>query len=213
MLMGNDENSRIRIQDPDPLVRSMDPRIRIRINPKMSWIRNTVICGSLAPRDPDPYSQCGSGSSREKRMLIRIRIQNTDFYQNQNINKKLKYNCYRFSTKKQFLTGILEHFSLLPQCWQCWSTGGPVTRLYLTFFPLSWGRIWPSRWNHMDSHPVHCTQINRRFAQNCVYYIILLWSSFHMFTKYTNCGFLKIMMNLYAGDAMQNLRISEDIVF
>jgi hypothetical protein len=41
----NDENSRIRIQDPDPnpdpLVRGMDPRIRIRIHPKMSWIRNT----------------------------------------------------------------------------------------------------------------------------------------------------------------------------
>ncbi len=47
----NDENSRIRIQDPDPdpnpdpnpdpLVRVMDPRIRIRIHPKMSWIRNT----------------------------------------------------------------------------------------------------------------------------------------------------------------------------
>jgi hypothetical protein len=34
----NDENSRIRILDPnpDPLVRSMDPRIRIRIHPKMS---------------------------------------------------------------------------------------------------------------------------------------------------------------------------------
>jgi hypothetical protein len=27
--------------DPDPLVRGMDPRIRIRIHPKMSWIRNT----------------------------------------------------------------------------------------------------------------------------------------------------------------------------
>jgi hypothetical protein len=38
-----DENSRIRIQDavPDPLVRGMDPRIRIRIHTKMSWIRNT----------------------------------------------------------------------------------------------------------------------------------------------------------------------------
>ena len=33
------DDSRIRIQDPDPLVRGMDPRIRIR--PKMSWIRNT----------------------------------------------------------------------------------------------------------------------------------------------------------------------------
>ncbi len=39
----NDENRRIRIQDPDPdpLVRGMDSRIRIRIHPKMSWIRNT----------------------------------------------------------------------------------------------------------------------------------------------------------------------------
>ncbi len=33
---------RIRIQDPDPLVRGMDPRIRIRIHPKMSWIRDTA---------------------------------------------------------------------------------------------------------------------------------------------------------------------------
>ncbi len=43
ILKVNDENSRIRIQDadPDPLVRGMDPRIRIRIHPKMSWIRNT----------------------------------------------------------------------------------------------------------------------------------------------------------------------------
>jgi hypothetical protein len=52
ILKVNDENSRIRIQDPDPdpdqnpdpnpdpLVRGMDPRIRI--HPKMSWIRNTV---------------------------------------------------------------------------------------------------------------------------------------------------------------------------
>jgi hypothetical protein len=45
ILKVNVENSRIRIQDPDPnpdpLVRGMDPRIRIRIHPKMSWIRNT----------------------------------------------------------------------------------------------------------------------------------------------------------------------------
>jgi hypothetical protein len=48
MLKVNDENSRIRIQDPDPSVRSMDPRIRIRIHPKMSWIRNTALqCLSL----------------------------------------------------------------------------------------------------------------------------------------------------------------------
>ncbi len=41
-----DENSRIRIQDPDPdsdpLVRGMIPRIRIRIHTKMSWIQNTA---------------------------------------------------------------------------------------------------------------------------------------------------------------------------
>jgi hypothetical protein len=45
ILKVNDENSRIRIQypdpnpDPDPLVRCMDSRIRI--HPKISWIRNT----------------------------------------------------------------------------------------------------------------------------------------------------------------------------
>ena len=43
ILKVNDELSRIRIPDPSPdpdsLVRGMDPRIRI--NPKMSWIRNT----------------------------------------------------------------------------------------------------------------------------------------------------------------------------
>jgi hypothetical protein len=36
----NDENSRDPDPDPDPLVRGMDPRIRI--HPKMSWIRNTA---------------------------------------------------------------------------------------------------------------------------------------------------------------------------
>jgi hypothetical protein len=35
-----DEKRGIRIQDPDPLVRGIDPRIRIRT--KTSWIRNTV---------------------------------------------------------------------------------------------------------------------------------------------------------------------------
>jgi hypothetical protein len=44
----NDENSRIRIQDPDPdpnpLARGMDRRIRI--HPKMSWIRNTASTGN-----------------------------------------------------------------------------------------------------------------------------------------------------------------------
>ncbi len=40
ILKVNDENSRIRIQDPDPLVRGMD--LRIRIYTKMSWIHNTT---------------------------------------------------------------------------------------------------------------------------------------------------------------------------
>jgi hypothetical protein len=41
ILKVNEENSRTRIQDPDPdpLVRSMDSRIRIHL--KMSWIQNT----------------------------------------------------------------------------------------------------------------------------------------------------------------------------
>ncbi len=40
-----DEYLRIRIQDPDPdaLVRGMDPRILIRLHPKMSCFRNTVL--------------------------------------------------------------------------------------------------------------------------------------------------------------------------
>ncbi len=36
--------------NPDPLVRGMDPRIRI--HPKMSWIRNTAIF--YVDFDPDP---------------------------------------------------------------------------------------------------------------------------------------------------------------
>ena len=42
ILKVNDENSRIKIQDPDPFVRVMDLRIRIRIHPKISWIPNTA---------------------------------------------------------------------------------------------------------------------------------------------------------------------------
>jgi hypothetical protein len=39
-------------QDPDPVVRGMDPLIRIQIHTKMSWIRNTGIfipfsCGRI----------------------------------------------------------------------------------------------------------------------------------------------------------------------
>jgi hypothetical protein len=37
VLKVSDENK----QDPDPLVRDMDPRIRIWIHTKMSWIRTT----------------------------------------------------------------------------------------------------------------------------------------------------------------------------
>ncbi len=51
ILKVNDENRRIRIQDPDrdPLVRGMDPWIRIRIHPKMSWIHNTdCSCNCIA---------------------------------------------------------------------------------------------------------------------------------------------------------------------
>jgi hypothetical protein len=33
--------SGVRTQDPNPLIRGMDPRIWIRIHTKMSWIRNT----------------------------------------------------------------------------------------------------------------------------------------------------------------------------
>jgi hypothetical protein len=49
ILKVNDENIRIRIQDPDldpdPLVRGMD--LRIRIHTKMSWIRNTALSVSI----------------------------------------------------------------------------------------------------------------------------------------------------------------------
>jgi hypothetical protein len=61
-----DENSRIRIQDPDPnpdpnpdrdpLVKGMDPRIRIRIHPKMSWIRNTDAKYTFQKNDFQQYA-------------------------------------------------------------------------------------------------------------------------------------------------------------
>jgi hypothetical protein len=59
ILKVNDENSRIRIQDPEPLVSGMDPRIRIHT--KMSWIRNTELDRSetgsgfwISIGNPDP---------------------------------------------------------------------------------------------------------------------------------------------------------------
>jgi hypothetical protein len=39
--------------DPDPLVRGMDPRIRIWIHNKMSWIRNTDISHLLSARSEE----------------------------------------------------------------------------------------------------------------------------------------------------------------
>jgi hypothetical protein len=70
----NDENSRIRIQDldPDPLVRSMDPRIRIRIHPKMSWIRNTVLLIFKIGPGPNP-----SGSTTLIYVQYRIEAKDT----------------------------------------------------------------------------------------------------------------------------------------
>jgi len=76
LLKVNDENSRIRIQGPDPdpnpdadpLVISMYPRIRIRIHPKMSWIRNTgcdptrCIHSSSCISYLIPYTSCFAGS-------------------------------------------------------------------------------------------------------------------------------------------------------
>ncbi len=62
---------RIRIQNPkpnpDPLVRGMDPRIWIRIHPKMSWIRNSWKEWMATDPDPNPggpktYISYGSGS-------------------------------------------------------------------------------------------------------------------------------------------------------
>jgi hypothetical protein len=72
----NDENSRIRIQDPDPdsLVRGMDPRIRIRIHPKMSWIRNTdmsILYGNLKSEISQDYAQ----ETSTKIVHSRIRLQ------------------------------------------------------------------------------------------------------------------------------------------
>ncbi len=54
-------------QDPDPLVRSMDPRIRI--HPRMSWIRNTAPSsegggvGWVDAKGENQSGRCGVGSS------------------------------------------------------------------------------------------------------------------------------------------------------
>jgi hypothetical protein len=60
-----DENSRVRIQDPDPLFRGMDPRIRIHtqgFGSGSAWIRINLSCWiririKIADPDPDPGGQ------------------------------------------------------------------------------------------------------------------------------------------------------------
>jgi hypothetical protein len=48
--------------NPDPLVRGMDPRIRIRIHPKMSWIRNTGEKGEGKECDERAFEEDGDVS-------------------------------------------------------------------------------------------------------------------------------------------------------
>jgi hypothetical protein len=64
ILKVDDENSRVRIQDPDPLVRGMDSRIQIHT--KMSWIRNTAFISHFYPiPDSNPHvfaSVCSASS-------------------------------------------------------------------------------------------------------------------------------------------------------
>jgi hypothetical protein len=66
ILKVSDENNRIRIQDPDPLVRGMDPRIRIRIHPKMSWIRNTAYNAPIYLRTECSERKKRSGPNKKK---------------------------------------------------------------------------------------------------------------------------------------------------
>ncbi len=56
--------------NPDPLVRGLDPRIRIRIHAKLSWIRNTVFCNSF-PVAALAWPSCTSPPATS---WIRIRI-------------------------------------------------------------------------------------------------------------------------------------------
>jgi hypothetical protein len=48
ILKVNDENKRSGSADPDPLVRGMDARIRIRIHTKMSWIRSRSFISKIS---------------------------------------------------------------------------------------------------------------------------------------------------------------------
>jgi hypothetical protein len=74
MLKVNDENSRIRIQDPDPnldpLVRGMDPRIQI--HPKMLWIRNTG--QGYGSANPDSYQNFMDPQQCSKKIILSFKI-------------------------------------------------------------------------------------------------------------------------------------------
>ena len=71
ILKVNDENSR-KDPDPDPLVRGMDLRIRIRIHPKISWIRNTAF--KVTDPGPHGFASPESGSAFATRIRIRSLI-------------------------------------------------------------------------------------------------------------------------------------------
>jgi hypothetical protein len=80
-----------KIAGSDPLVRAMDPRIRIRIHPKMSWIRSTDNrifsvadpgCSSRIPdfypsRIPDPKT--GTKERGEKFFFVKHFFVDTNF--------------------------------------------------------------------------------------------------------------------------------------
>ncbi len=76
ILKVNDEKNRIRIQDPDPnldtLVRGMDPRIRLRIHPKMLWIRNTG--QGYGSANPDSFQNFMDPQQCSKKIILSFKI-------------------------------------------------------------------------------------------------------------------------------------------
>ena len=78
ILKVNDENSRIRIQDPDPnldpLVSGMDPRIRI--HPKMLWIRNSG--QGYGSANPDSYQNFMDPQQCSKKLTHLFAIMETE---------------------------------------------------------------------------------------------------------------------------------------
>jgi hypothetical protein len=91
--MTKNAGSGLRIQDPnlDPLVRSMDPRIRIHL--KMSWIRNTA-----SVPDPHVFGPSGSGSNSQ-----RYGSGSGSFYHHAK-NSKKNLDSYYFVTLFDFLS-------------------------------------------------------------------------------------------------------------